>query len=290
MLVHEVYTSGDEDEEEDNEVVGVAAIATTSTPSTSLFDAPNENTVNVEHKCLMAKGSEVNSSSKPITHISLMDDEESLKVKLELVGLDEFVSNLQGETKERFMALMSELEEAQELLEEQEGTIDMLSRNEREAANEIGVLNEALVDEQNLRVSFEKRVSSYDEDHNLAISTLTKERDHALAMVKVLKKEKIEFVAAHAKLQESHDQLQIQLTNKQSKSSLVQIVDLPSSSNPPCDDVNLVERRNKGQTGKEGLGYVPTQKKKNKKRSKKGKAAVQGQSAEISGQGRVSGV
>jgi hypothetical protein len=40
LMVHEVYTSGDEDDEEDNENVGVAAIAITSTLSTSLFDAP----------------------------------------------------------------------------------------------------------------------------------------------------------------------------------------------------------------------------------------------------------
>jgi hypothetical protein len=57
-VVQEEYISGGEEEEE-SEVVGVAAIATTSTPSISLFDAPNENTTNNTHKCLMAKAAKV---------------------------------------------------------------------------------------------------------------------------------------------------------------------------------------------------------------------------------------
>jgi hypothetical protein len=100
LVSQEEYMSGGEEESEE-EVVGVAAIATTSTPSTSLFDSPNENTANNSHKCLMAKASKATYSSRPISNstISLVDDEDSLKVKCEVVGLDEFMSNLEGATK-----------------------------------------------------------------------------------------------------------------------------------------------------------------------------------------------
>ena len=109
-----------------------------------------------------------------------------------------------------------------------------------------------------------------------------------LLWLKCLKKENVEFGVVHAKLLESHDQLQIQLTKEQSKSSLIKFVDVPSSSNPCCDHANLVEENNKlkdqlakGQIGKKGLGYVPKPKK--KKNKKKGKAAIQVHEAENSG-------
>ena len=57
---------------------------------------------------------------------------------------------------------------------------------------------------------------------------------------KCLKKEKIEFGVVHAKLLESHDQLQIQLTNNQSKSSLVKITndDACSTNSISCEAPN----------------------------------------------------
>ena len=117
-MVHEEYEEDEEDEDE-GEVVGVAAIATTSTPSTPLFDAPNENII-INHKCLMAKATEVTSSSKLFSNISLMNDAKSLEVKCELVSLDVFMSNLQGDAKEHFEALLSQLGEAKDLLDEQD--------------------------------------------------------------------------------------------------------------------------------------------------------------------------
>ena len=82
-----------------------------------------------------------------------------------------------------FVEILASAIESKKLLEEQEETIDMLQKNEREAADEIGALSQAL----------EESGSSSEESYNIAISNLTKERDHALAMVKVLKKEKIKF-------------------------------------------------------------------------------------------------
>jgi hypothetical protein len=68
----------------------------------------------------MAKATKISSPSKSITptNIFLMDNVESLLMKVEIVGLDEFISNIEGETKRHFEALMAQLGEAQVLLEE----------------------------------------------------------------------------------------------------------------------------------------------------------------------------
>ena len=65
LLSHEEYMYGDEDGEK-REVVGTAAIATTSSSPTSLFDSPNENKI-VKHCCLMARGITVTKSSPPLS-------------------------------------------------------------------------------------------------------------------------------------------------------------------------------------------------------------------------------
>ena len=274
LVTREVYSDDEDDDDSDNEEVAAIAMASSSSPSTSLFDSPNENVTNQDYKCLMAKATEVTPSSKLITHLPNVDDDDSLEIKRELVDLDTFVTNLQGEAKERFKALMDECKEAQDLIEQQYDTIEMLQQNERDAANEIGGLTQAL----------EERYTPSEEEHNMIISKLTKERDHALAKVKVLTQEKVEFGVVHARLLKSRDQLQIQLTSLQSKSSLVQTMDLPSSSTSCCDHTNLVEENNKLkgqlveriQKGKEGLGYVSNPKKKSKKKNnKKGKKVAQ---------------
>ena len=119
-----------------------------------------------------------------------------------------------------FVEILASAIASKKLLEEQEETIDMLQTNEREAANEIGALSQAL----------EESGSSSEESYNIAISSLTKERDHALAMVKVLKKEKVEFGAGHAKLLESHDQLQIDRKSTRLNSSHITRSRMPSSA------------------------------------------------------------
>jgi hypothetical protein len=106
LVTQEEYSSGDEEEDESpSEVAGVAALATTSTPSTSLF---------------MAKATEVSSPSTSIPNPSkpMLSDLGSLKGKEEVVALDEFISNLQGETKRHFETLMGQLGQAQDFIEE----------------------------------------------------------------------------------------------------------------------------------------------------------------------------
>src|SRR6266567_1082871 len=148
LVVQEEYESGeDEVEEEPSRELVVAAIATT-TPTPSLFDAPNENIVTNKHKCLMARAAEVSPKPQPHSISPMVCDENSLDVKLELVALDEFLTNMKGDTRKHFEAIMSQLGEAQELLEEKE-------KNECDAADEISALSQALEDEQGLRTALE---------------------------------------------------------------------------------------------------------------------------------------
>src|SRR3954470_23839103 len=125
-------------------------------------------------------------------------------------------------------------------------------KNERDAADEISSLTQSLEDEQNMRINLEENVSKLVYDHNNTLCSIIKEHDHALALVKVLKKEKVEFVGGHDRTQkdleklkeehkaldskfsnlfEAHEQLQTQLTCEHAKSSAVQIIDLSSTPN-----------------------------------------------------------
>jgi hypothetical protein len=92
LVAQEEYDSGtkDDDDSDDEENGEMATIAIVSTPPTSLFNSQNENAIVINHKCLMAKATEVtssptpsSSSSKPIS----MDDVSSLKIKKELLPL-----------------------------------------------------------------------------------------------------------------------------------------------------------------------------------------------------------
>ena len=130
----------------------------------------------------MAKTSEVTISSKPTSKIIASEsDVESLKIKREIVSLDEFISNLQGEAKKHVQTLFDRLAHANDLL-------DLKERFERENADEIGALSQALEEEQELREALEEKLFSIEETQNETLSNLTKERDHAIALSNVLKK------------------------------------------------------------------------------------------------------
>jgi hypothetical protein len=101
-----------------------------------------------------------------------------------------------------------------------------------------------------------------EESLNLTFSSITKEHDHALALLNVLKKEKVDFRVGHTKLLEEHEnlgkahkaleskfssltksyeQLQTQLTIEQTKPPQMKLIELPCSSNPSCDHTNIIE-------------------------------------------------
>ena len=114
LLTQEEYPSDDSEEEEET-TREVVALAITSTSSPSLFESPNENISNTTARCLMAKATEVSSSTPKTMHE--MDDISSLEIKKKLVAFDTFVANLQGEAKNHVESLMRQLGAAEDLLE-----------------------------------------------------------------------------------------------------------------------------------------------------------------------------
>ena len=267
LLTQEEYSS--EEDEEEESTSEVAAIATTFTPSSSLFESPNENlSNNKEAKCFMAKSFEVSSpSSISKNKHAMMDDPMSLKVKLEIMAFDKFVSNLQGEAKIHFETLLSQLGEARDLIELKEGF-------ERENVLEISSLSQVLEEEQEARVSLEEKLATIEESHNLAISKLIKEHDHALAMVNLLKNEKVELqtrlskydIASSSNSSNNHTNLveeNARLTAELAKSSSFQGKNI-------IDDLLRNQRSN---NGKEGIGFVSKAKKNyNNKKAKSSQA------------------
>ena len=127
----------------------------------------------------MANATEVSSSPSPSPQA--MNDAISLRVKEEIVAFDRFITNLQGETKKPFEALMGQYGEAQEMLE-------VKGKIEREDAMEIASLKDNLEEEHELRVSLEEQLESIEEWNDLIVAKLIKERDHAIAKYKAYKK------------------------------------------------------------------------------------------------------
>ena len=69
-------------------------------------------------------------------------------------------------------------------------------------------LTASLEEESEYRTSLEERLESLDDKNDEIISKFIKERDHAMAKYKVIKKEKTEFVAANARLVEEKEKLE----------------------------------------------------------------------------------
>jgi hypothetical protein len=65
---------------------------------------------------------------------------------------------------------------------------------------EIASLKDSLEGDEEERATLEEKLDSIEESNNEVISKLIKERYHARAKVKMLKKEKIEFGVGHDKL------------------------------------------------------------------------------------------
>ena len=242
LMTQEEYPS-DDSEEEEEPTREVAALAIVSTSSPSLFESPNENLTINNARCLMAHATEVSSSTPKTMHE--MNDNLSLVIKKELVAFDTYIANLQGEGKKYVESLMSQLGAAEELLETK-------SEIEREDSLTIASLKASLEEESEYRTTLEERLESLDDKNDEIIAKIIKDRDHAFAKYKVIKKEKAEFVVANARLLEdiekldkahkalesthsllvkAHEQLQTQLSKSNSS----------STSTPLCDHANVIE-------------------------------------------------
>ncbi|KAK1627541.1 hypothetical protein QYE76_001856 [Lolium multiflorum] len=248
LSTQEEYTSGDDDvdDEEDATSNGLVALASLSTNSSSPSESPNEVIHVEEESCLMAKSSEVSSPSPSMPNISsdLGVDDASLKVKQEMLDFDDFILNLQGNTKKHVSNLMVRIAQQSDMLEKK-GQI------EREDSLEIHALKNALEESQETIASLEERLETLEEPQD-KINKLTKARDLARAKTKVLKKEKAQFEVDHEKivkdldeLDKAHKTLKSEFTLLSKSYEKLQIrlatYDVPSSSTPLCDHANIVE-------------------------------------------------
>src|SRR3954471_17724332 len=244
LITHEEYSSDNEDDEEETSH-GVAALATTSTPTFSLFDSPNENSSTKNATCLMARGTEVSSSSRS-THLDNdeIDDEMSLDVKKELIAFDEFMTNLEGDAKLHFGNILDQLSHTQELL-------DVICKIGHEHMIELEALNNALEEEQETRLSLELKLEGLDEANDIIVNKLIKERDHAISKYKRAKKDKVEFGVVHEKLAEdfsllnkAHKALESELLSltKSHETLQTQLANIPSPSNfIPSSSTTILE-------------------------------------------------
>ena len=88
---------------------------------------------------------------------------------------------------------------SREFIEDLESQFDEKCQIERDDSITIASLKASLEEEEEeLRSSLEERLESLDESNDLIVAKIIKERDHALAKYKVLKKEKVEFGVGNA--------------------------------------------------------------------------------------------
>ena len=104
-------------------------------------------------------------------------------------------------------SLMSQLGEAQDLLGEKEDEIAKLQEHRHDYADEIYTLSQMVEKEQEIRRALEESHLGLEESYNLDVSKLRKDRDHALALAKVLKNEMVELGVGHARLCEDLEKL-----------------------------------------------------------------------------------
>ena len=132
----------------------------------------------------------------------------------------------------------------------------------RDYADEICVLSQEIEKEHELRRALEESHLGLEESYNLDVSKLRKDRDHALALAKVLKNEKVELGVGHARLCEdlekltkehkaleskffdlskSHAQLQVQHSKELLEFPKCDALNMILPTNPCCDHASLVE-------------------------------------------------
>src|SRR4051812_14978177 len=181
----------------------------------------------------MAKSSEVSLTISSHNNSNMhMDENDNSSMNPEIIAFDKCLSKLEGDNKKFFGALMTQLAEAHELLD-QKGEI------EREDANELAALRTALEEEQETVASLE------DES-----ARLLKEKDLSKAKLQMLKKEKTKLCEAHDKLSKDLDNLVKDYKNLEDENStliksiehLQTMLDTASSSlSSCCEHGNLIE-------------------------------------------------
>ena len=151
----------------------------------------SSSSLSITHLCLMAKDSKVSPTLNPnISHDDDDDDDdeendnddsihEMGKIVLHALSTNKIA-------RENFLEIMSTFIHRKLTIDLLESQIDQKYKIEREDAMEKASLENALVEEQELRVSLEEKLESLDESNDLIVAKIIKERDHALAKYKVL--------------------------------------------------------------------------------------------------------
>ncbi|KAK1626984.1 hypothetical protein QYE76_001299 [Lolium multiflorum] len=106
-----------------------------------------------------------------------------------------------------FFEILTTAIESQKLIWMHENTIDKKGALEREYANDVASLKNDLEEEQETIASLEEQLETLEVSQNEIVSKLTKERDHAKAQVKMLKKENPKVGVGHDKLVKDLDDL-----------------------------------------------------------------------------------
>ena len=153
-----------------------------------------------------------------------------------MVALPLFVKSLRGEVKIAFEALMFQLGEANALLEENEERIEELEGFARDHADKIAELEDALMEEQNLKESLV-------ETFTLDLSKMKDSRDSALTKVGEFMGTNEELLNGHnellkdfEQLEKAHKALSSELKTLRESHENLQAKDLLNHfSNPPKD-------------------------------------------------------
>jgi len=247
------YLSGGEESEDDNEQVGMAAVAIGVIPPSldSLFSNPNDKKGPTKHKCLMAKGTSpkvisslIPSNSNPP---SLLDCVEDLETK-NAIKLSNLMKSFEGEHKIAFDALMSQLGKAYSIIDEHEDRIIELEGFAREDAMRKAELEEAL--DNSLCLNDE-----ITETFNLDLSKMKSDLDHALGKLEEflgenenLKNGHYELLKNFEQLEKTHKALSSELKVLKESRDISQDMDINANAcatNPLCVKASLIEENHR---------------------------------------------
>ena len=146
------YTSDGEEDEEDEQVVGVAGLALAEPGSLFKYDYSKDyksTNNNSSHTCLMAMGAKVTSSSTPSSAMNNDDlDEDALLAKLYKV-----MCSLRGEARAQFEYLMDTVAQRNE-------TIKELNTHIEDGVQRYNLLRQELSDEKNTSFMLSQQIAS----------------------------------------------------------------------------------------------------------------------------------
>jgi hypothetical protein len=182
------YTSDvDEEDSDEDDVVGVAGLALAKPESLFKYDYTKDyesSTKNTPHKCLMAKEAKVILSSQPSCPINDDMDEETI-----LATLYKTMCSLRGDARAHFEYLMDTIAQRNESLEEARSHVEDRERR-------FNLLAQELTEEKNTSLFLSQQIETYQLDKTKDLDTM----DKTLLMAQELDASKKELEVAHASL------------------------------------------------------------------------------------------